>query len=167
METPDTFSRTFLPAAAVARIPLATVNRHVNVLRRCAGDRDTVTLVGACFRAEQPQWRGRRPNNLLMLTRHRLVVTTESPVLHRLRLYLNAELHHLADVTLTPEPDQHVARLALTAIDGVREHFCIRLADAAQVCVLDAAFQAAFRTAWRPSTSPATGAAKVDLRLAA
>ena len=41
----DAFSRTYRPAAAEAQIPTATANRHATVLRRCAGTRDTVTVV--------------------------------------------------------------------------------------------------------------------------
>ena len=141
----DPFSRTFLPSAAEAQIPLATVNRHANVLRRCAGTRDSVTVVAPCFRSNQPLGRG-RPNNLLMLTQHRLVVTTESPILRRLRLYLNAGLHQLADVTWTAEPERNAVQLALTAVDGVREHFWIRMATQQQVWRLDDALSAAFRT---------------------
>src|SRR5687768_7227309 len=132
METPDTFSRTFLPATAQAQLPPAVVNRHVDVLRRCAGDRDSVTIVAACFGPNRPLGRG-RPSNLLMLTRNRLIVTTQSPIMRRLRLYLNAELHHLTDVTWTPEPEKNAVQLALTAIDGVREHFWIRLASGAEM----------------------------------
>ena len=139
----DPFSRTFLPAAAVAQIPLATVNRHANVLRRCAGSRDAVTVVAPCYRSNQPLGRG-RPNNLLMVTRNRLVVTTETPLLRRLRLYLNAELHQLADVTWTAEPEYEAVQLALTAMDGAREHFWIRLASKEQMWRLDDALNAAF-----------------------
>jgi len=140
----DAFSRTFLPAAAKAQIPVATVNRHANVLRRCAGGRDSVTLVARCFRSNQPLGRG-RPGNLLMLTQHRLIVTTESPILRRLRLYLNAGLHQLADVTWTAELERDAVQLALTAVDGVREHFWIRMASQDQVWRLDDALSTAFR----------------------
>ncbi len=140
----DPFSRTFLPAAAEAQIPLATVNRHANVLRRCAGSWDSVTVVAPCFRSNQPLGRG-RPSNLLMLTPYRLIVTTESPILRRLRLYLNAGLDQLADVTWTAELERAAVQLALTAIDGVREHFWIRVATQQQVWRLDDALSTAFR----------------------
>jgi hypothetical protein len=146
MKLPDPFSRTFLPAAVAAQIPLATVNRHVNVLRRCAGNRDSVMVVAPCFKSNRPLGRG-RPNNLLMVTQNRLVVTTETPVLRRLRLYLNAELHQLADVTWTAEPEHDAVQLALTAIDGVREHFWIRLANKAKMWQLDDALTLAFQRA--------------------
>jgi hypothetical protein len=106
MELLDPFSRTFLPAVEAARIPFGTANRHVDVLRRCAGDRDRVSVLAMCHRSHQPLGRGRQ-SNLLMITRSRLVVTTFSPVLRKLRLCLNAELHQLADVTWTrssPKP---------------------------------------------------------------
>src|SRR4051794_27149882 len=127
MELLDPFSRTFLPAVAAARIPTGTAKRHVGVLRRCAGDREHVAFLAVCHRSHQPLARGRQ-DHLLMITRHRLVVTAVSPVLRRLRLCLNAELHHLADVTWTAEPAECAMQLAITAIDGVREHLWIRLA---------------------------------------
>src|SRR4051794_21359379 len=100
----DAFSRTYLPAAAEAQIPMATANRHATVLRRCAGTRDTVTVVAPCFRSNRQASRF-GPSNLLMVTARRLVITTQSPILRRLHLHLNAELSQLADVTWTPEPD--------------------------------------------------------------
>ncbi|MFG2038869.1 hypothetical protein [Dactylosporangium sp. NPDC048998] len=58
MEALDTFSRTFLPATALAKLSGTTVARHVQVLRRCAGDRDAVAVVARCTT------RGRRRNVL-------------------------------------------------------------------------------------------------------
>ena len=147
MELLDPFSRTFLPAVEAARIPVGTANRHIDVLRRCAGDRDHVALVALCYRSHQPLARGRQ-GHLLMLTRQRLVVTTFSPVTRRLRLCLNAELHQLADVTWTPEPAERAVQLAVTAIDGVREHFWIRLGCDDQLARLDAVLTDAFRGPW-------------------
>ncbi|MFI5915417.1 hypothetical protein [Dactylosporangium sp. NPDC051541] len=139
MEALDTFSRTFLPATALAKLPDGTVARHVQVLRRCAGDRDAVAVVARCTTS-----RGRR--NVLMLTRNRLVVTSESAVLRRVALHLNADLHQLADVTWTPEPDRVGIQLGVTAIDGVRENFWIRLGSKAEMWRLDEALKQAFRT---------------------
>lgn len=146
MELLDPFSRTFVPAVEAARIPLGTAKRHVEVLRRCAGVRDQVEFVALCHRSHQPLARGRQAH-LLMLTRTRLVVTF-SPVLRKLQLCLNAELHQLADVTWTPEPTESAVRLAVTAIDGVREHFWIRLACDGQLARLDEVLTAAFRGPW-------------------
>jgi hypothetical protein len=140
----DPFSRTFLPAAAQAQIPLATVNRHASVLRQCAGSRESVMVVAPCFRSNRPLGRG-RPSNLLMVTQHRLIVTTETPVLRRLRLYLNAGLEQLADVTWTAEPERAAVQLALTAVDGVREHFWIRMASRRQLSRLEDVLSTAFQ----------------------
>jgi hypothetical protein len=153
MEQLDPFSRTFVPAAAAAQVPLSVVNRHVGVLRSCAGSRDTVVLVAPCVRSNRRVGRG-APSSLIMITRHRLVVTAETPVLRRLRLYLNAELHHLADVTWTPEPDRAALQFAATAVDGIREHFWIRLAGAADAVRLDGLLRELFHNAWTAS-SPA------------
>jgi hypothetical protein len=139
MEALDTFSRTFLPATALAKLPSTMVVRHVPVLRRCAGDRDAVAVLARCTA------RGRR-RNVLMLTRRRLVVTSESGVLRRVSLHLNADLRQLADVTWTPEPDRAGIQLGLTAIDGVRENFWVRLGSTAEMWRLDEALRQAFRT---------------------
>jgi hypothetical protein len=140
----DAFSRTYLPAAAEAQIPTATANRHATVLRRCAGTRDTVTVVAPCFRSNRQASRF-GPSNVLMVTARRLVITTQSPILRRLRLHLNAELSQLADVTWTAEPDGAVMQLALTAMDGAREHFWIRMGSREQLQRLNDALTLVFR----------------------
>ncbi|WP_432983473.1 hypothetical protein [Dactylosporangium sp. CA-233914] len=168
MEALDTFSRTFLPATALAKLPGRTVARHVQVLRHCAGDRDAVAVVARC-----QTHTSRR--NILMLTRNRLVVTSESRFLHRVHLHLNADLHQLADVTWTPEPDRKGLQLGVTAIDGIRENLWIHLTSATETWRLDEALKQAFRTPWgiiepaRPATHrPVTAATKprTELRLA-
>ncbi|WP_432833732.1 hypothetical protein [Dactylosporangium sp. CA-092794] len=141
MEALDTFSRTFLPATALAKLPGGTVARHVPVLRSCAGNRDAVAVVARCTTRS-----GRR--NVLMLTRSRLVVTCESGLLRRVGLHLNADLHQLADVTWTPEPGRAGLQLGLTAIDGVRENLWVRPGSAAEMWRLDEALRQAFRTPW-------------------
>lgn len=141
METLDTFSCTFLSATTLARLSPATVARHVQVLRGCAGDRDTVAVLARCTSRA-----GRR--SVLMLTRNRLVITTESPLLRRVSLHLNADLHQLADVTWTPEPARTGVQLGVTAIDGVRENVWIRLPNKAEMWRLDEALKQAFRTPW-------------------
>ena len=151
METLDTFSRTFLPATALAKLSSTTLHRHVQVLRGCAGDRDTVSVVARCTsRASR--------HSVLMLTRNRLVITTESPLLRRVSLHLNADLHQLADVTWTPEPGRTGIQLGVTAIDGVRENLWVRLPNQAEMWRLDEALKQAFRTpggviaaAWTPT----------------
>jgi hypothetical protein len=112
-----------------------------------------VVLVAPCVRSNRRAGRG-TPSSLIMITKHRLVVTAETPVLRRLRLYLNAELHHLADVTWTAEPDRAALQFAATAVDGIREHFWIRLADADDAVRLDGLLRELFHNAWTTS-SPA------------
>jgi hypothetical protein len=153
----DAFSRTYLPAAAEAQIGTATANRHATILRRCAGTRDTVTVVARCFRANRPA----RPfgaRNLLMVTTRRLVITTQSPILQRLHLHLNAELSQLADVTWTAEADGTLMQLALTAMDGAREHFWIQMGSREQLQRLNDALTLVFR---RPT--PAKRRVALDL----
>jgi hypothetical protein len=142
----DAFSRTFMPAATAAQIPAATANRHAEVLRRCAGTRDRVSVVAPCFSSDRPLGRG-RPSHLLMVTSRRLVVTGQSPLLRRLKLHLNADLEQLADVTWTVEPGENAVQLALTAMDGVREHFWIRLANSDQLRRLNETLTLVFRRA--------------------
>ncbi|MFC4042246.1 hypothetical protein ACFO1B_27795 [Dactylosporangium siamense] len=163
METLDTFSCTFLPATALAKLSAATIRRHVQVLRGCAGDRDTVAVVARCTsRAAR--------RSVLMLTRNRLVITTESPVLRRVSLHLNADLHQLADVTWTPEPGRTGIQLGVTAIDGVRENLWVRLPDKTEMWRLDEALKQAFRTPWgqiaAASTPTVPRLARVALRFA-
>ncbi|UWZ36865.1 hypothetical protein Drose_00530 [Dactylosporangium roseum] len=141
MDALDSFTKTFLTATALGKLPTITVARHAQVLRGCAGDRDEVAIAALC------QSRQHR-RNVFMLTRNRLVVTSESAVLRRVSLHLNAELHQVADVTWTPEPGRAGVQLGLTAIDGVRENFWVRLAGAAEMWRLDEALKQAFRTPW-------------------
>jgi hypothetical protein len=135
----DTVSRTFLPATALAKLPGGTIARHVQVLRRCAGNRDAVAVVAQCTTRHSRR-------NVLMLTRNRLVVTSESAVLRRVSLHLSADLHQLADVMWTPEPDRGGLQLGLTAIDGVRENLWIRPGSKAEMWRLNEALKQAFRT---------------------
>src|SRR5205823_8711175 len=117
-----------LDAATQAGVETSAVTRHIPILRRCLGQRDTAVLVARCTSADPRPSRvlGRRHRrDMLMLTRRRLVVTEERGLLRRLRLYLNCELRHLGDVTWTPEPALGGIRLAATAVDGVREHFWV------------------------------------------
>ena len=92
----DVFSRTFLPAAAEAGVAIATVSRHMPILRRCVEPDDSTVLVTRCSNPDRPM----SGEFLLLLTYRRLVITHETRVLHRLRLHLNANLRHLSDVSL-------------------------------------------------------------------
>ncbi|MDM4721812.1 hypothetical protein QTQ03_20245 [Micromonospora sp. WMMA1363] len=137
----DVFSRTFLPAAAEAGVAMQIASRHMPVFRRCVGSGDATILVARCGRPERPM----AGEYLLLLTHRRLVVTQQTRVLHRLRLYLNTELRELSDVTWSPDPRRHSVELAATAIDGVRERFFIRTRRPTQVWQLDAVLNRAFK----------------------
>jgi hypothetical protein len=137
----DVFSRTFLPAAAEAGVPIATVSRHMPVLRRCVDPDDTAVLVTRCLRPERPI----AGEFMLLLTYRRLVVTQESRVFHRLRLHLNANLRHLSDVTWNPDLRQSMVEVAATAVDGIRERFMMRLGEPEQVWRFDELLTHVFR----------------------
>ena len=137
----DVFSGTFLPAAAEAGVPHATVSRHLPVVRRCVEPDDSAVLVTRCVRPDQPM----AGEFLMVLTYRRLVVTQETRVLHRLRLHLNANLRHLSDVSWNPDPRQSVVEMAATAVDGVRERFRMRLGEPEQVWRFDELFTQVFR----------------------
>ncbi|MEV1286660.1 hypothetical protein [Micromonospora sp. NPDC049679] len=137
----DVFSRTFLPAAAEAGVAIPSVSRHMPVFRRCVESDDVTVLVTRCLRPDGPM----QGEFLLLLTYRRLVVTQETRVLHRLRLHLNAELRHLSNVTWNADPRIGTVELAATAIDGVREHFHMKVSHPKQVWHFDALLTHAFR----------------------
>ena len=137
----DVFSRTFLPAAAEAGVPIATVSRHLPVVRRCVEADDPVVLVTRCLRPDQAM----AGEFLMVLTYRRLVITQETRVLRRLRLHLNANLRHLSDVSWNPDHRQSVLEMAATAVDGVRERFRMRLGDPERVWHFDELLKHVFR----------------------
>lgn len=137
----DVFSRTFLPAAAEAGIPIHITSRHIPVLRRCVEPDDGAVLVARCLRPDRPL----QGEFLLVLTNRRLVVTQESRMLRRLRLHLNTDLRHLNNVTWSPDPRLAAVELAATAVDGVRERFWIRVGHPKRVWHVDALLSYVFR----------------------
>jgi hypothetical protein len=137
----DVFSGTFLPAAAEAGVPHATVSRHLPVVRRCVEPDDSAVLVTRCVRPDQPM----AGEFLMVLTYRRLVITQETRVLHRLRLHLNANLRHLSDVSWNPDHRQSVVEMAATAVDGVRERFRMRLGEPERVWHFDELLKHVFR----------------------
>jgi hypothetical protein len=143
----DVFARTFLPAAAEAGVAIATVSRHMPILRRCVEPDDATVLVTRCISPDRPH----AGDFLLLLTYRRLVVTRETRVLHRLRLHLNANLRHLSDVTWNPDPRMSALDIAATAVDGVRERFRMRLAEPEQVWHFDGMLQQLFRERRTPA----------------
>lgn len=144
-----------------ASVPPVTFSRHLPVLRQCVGSRETPLILACCARTER---RHRPPHSLLLLTRSRLVITTERGLLHRLRLHLNLDLNQLADVAWSAEPERCGLQFAATAVDGVREHFWIRLSAADRVWWLDALLRDAFAVTALPSEPlrPATRPAETE-----
>jgi len=49
----DPFDRTFLPAAAEAGLPLASISRQIPIFRRCVGIGQTVLIVTKCSRLDR------------------------------------------------------------------------------------------------------------------
>ena len=141
----STFTRTFLPAAADAGLDIGTIGRHLPVFRRCVGS-DAVVLVARCTRADRPYCGA----YVLTLTRHRLVITRESRVVHRLRLHLDAPLSELSDVTWAADPTGTILLFSATAIDGVRERFAIRLRHRGSYEQLDRTLARIFGNPARP-----------------
>ncbi|MEU4566232.1 hypothetical protein [Micromonospora sp. NPDC023956] len=151
----DVFDRTFLPAAAETGLAVQTVSRHMPVFRRCVRADDATILVTRCSRPNRPV----SGEYLLLMTYQRLVVTRQSPLLHRLQLHLNTELRHLSNVTWNPDPRIQRVELAATAVDGVRERFLIRTEHPKQVWQIDTLLDHAFRSRLRlPRAVTAAGA---------
>ena len=138
----DLFARTFLPAATDAGLDMPTISRHLPVFRRCLGA-DTVLLVSRCTRPDRPL----SGEHVLVLSRHRLVVTHESRLVHKLRLHLDAPIHELADVRWTPDALLTSVELAATAIDGIRERFTLKVRHPGLVWHLDEVFGHIFEPA--------------------
>ena len=142
----DVFTRTFLPAAAEAGVVASTVGRHLPIFRRCVESDDATVLVSRCGRPASST----QGEFLLLLTYRRLVVTQETRVLRRLRLHLNTDLRHLSNVTWQADSRSAVLELAVTAVDGVRERFRIKVDHPRQVWHLDASLTNVFRSRTAP-----------------
>src|SRR5262245_30898586 len=120
---------------------MATVTRHMQVLRRCVEPDDCAVLATRCTRPDRPLGH----EYLFVLTYRRLVVTQETRVLRQLRLHLNTELRHLGNVVWHPDQRLSAVEFAATAIDGVRERFLIKVANPKQVWHLDALLTHVFK----------------------
>jgi hypothetical protein len=133
----DVFSRTFV------------AGRHLTVLRHCVKHDERTVLLTRCVRPDQPM----AGEFLMLLTRRRLVVTQRTRVLQRMRLHLNAELRHLSNVTVGADERQATLEIGVTAVDGVRERFLIRLTSPEEVRTMAEACRDAFtgRSVRRPS----------------
>ncbi|MGW4464348.1 hypothetical protein [Micromonospora sp. NPDC004704] len=148
----DLFFRTFLPAAAEAGLAEPILSRHLPVFRRCVAADDATVLVARCIRPDAPVSGG----HLLLLTGHRLVVTQQSRLLHRLSLHLNTDLRHLNNVSWAPDPRLPVMEFTATAVDGVRERYLIRAGRRQPVVHLDALLDHVFLGAGVPEPQAAT-----------
>jgi hypothetical protein len=137
----DPFDRTFLPAAAQAGLPMASIGRQVPVFRRCVGLGETVLLLTRCSRLDRPL----SCDYLLLLTRQRLVITAETRVLHRVRLHLDAAISELINVKWEPDTRLTSIELSATAGNGIRERFFIKARQPATIWHVDAALGYVFR----------------------
>jgi hypothetical protein len=97
-----------------------TSSGHRSILQRCVEPGDEAVLVA-------PWVQG-----CLMLTKRRLVVTRKAGMLRRKSLHLNATFAHLSNVSWTVDARNRL-EVSLTAVDGVRERFVLRLSDHDQV----------------------------------
>jgi hypothetical protein len=137
----DPFDRTLRTAVAEAGLRLDALARHVPVLRRLVGAGQSVLLVARCGPLDQPN----RSDHLMVVTRDRVVITSESRSLRRARVHLNAAVAALLNVRW--RTDTETVEFAATAIDGVRERFLIEAPDSAAVSRVDAVLGYVFRPA--------------------
>jgi hypothetical protein len=137
----DIFDRTFQIAATEAGLPVEALARHLPIFRRTVGAGQTVLLVARCGRLDQPN----AADHLIVITRDRVVITSESRSLHRARLHLNAAVAALMNVRWQPDAGLTAVEFAATALDGVRERFLIEAPDAAGVSHVDAVLGYVFR----------------------
>jgi len=137
----DVFDRTFQIASTEAGLPVEALARHLPIFRRTVGAGQTVLLVARCGRLDQPN----AADHLIVITRDRVVITSESRSLHRARLHLNAAVAALMNVRWQPDAGLTAVEFAATALDGVRERFLIEAPDAAGVSHVDAVLGYVFR----------------------
>jgi len=83
----------------------------------------------------------------MLLTKDRLVITSESRLLHRPQLHLDASVSELRNVVWTADARLTSVELSVTAPDGVRERFLIKVRRPGAVWRLEAALGYAFRPA--------------------
>jgi hypothetical protein len=154
----DRFDRTFLAAAVQAALPSAAVARHLPVLRRWIDPDQTVLLLVRCALLDRPH----RSDHLMMLTRERLVVTSESRLLHRARPHLDTAVADMTHARWEPDPAGTSIEFTATASDGVRERFLIAARRRDALWQLDATFAYVFRPSgvrrFNPVGAPVTPA---------
>jgi hypothetical protein len=139
----DPFDRTFLSAANVAGIPMASISRQIPLLRRCVGLDQTVLLLARCGLPDRPL----SGDHIMLLTKTRMIVTSESRILHRPRAHLDAAVTTLRNVVWTADPLLTSMELAATAPDGVRERFIVKVRKPGTIWHLEAALGYVFRPA--------------------
>lgn len=144
----DRFSKTLLAAAAESGLATITLSRHVPNLRRSIHNDDEVIMLAHCLRPDG-QVSG---DHLMLLTRHRLVVTKQSRVLGRVRCEVDAAVNCLGDVRWSADPGLPGVELAFTA-DDTRHRFWIDTTHGKQVWRLDALLARQFH---RPSVAITT-----------
>jgi hypothetical protein len=139
----DLFDRTFRGAAIEAGLKPESLGRHVPTFRRAIGSGQAVLLVVRCSRPDQPN----AADHVLVVSRDRLVVTSETRSLHRVKPHLNAATAALLNVRWQVDPALTSIEFAATVIDGVRERFLISVKDPAAVAHIEAALGYVFRPA--------------------
>ncbi len=139
----DPFDRTFLSAANVAGIPMASISRQIPLLRRCVGLDQTVLLLTRCSLLDRPL----AGDHIMLLTKTRIIVTSESRILHRPRVHLDAAVTTLRNVVWTADRRLTSIELSATAPDGVRERFIIKARLPGMIWHLEAALGYVFRPA--------------------
>lgn len=145
----DLFTRTFLPAATDAGLPMPVISRHLPVVRRCLGPADAVLMVARCVRADRPH----TGSHLIVLTRNRMVVTREGLLARRVRLHIDAPVHELSQVAWHRDPHSPAVDLAATAVDGIRERFRIMVPQPRTAWLVDAVLGQVFLAAGPAATS--------------
>jgi len=154
----DRFDRTFLAAALDAALPTATVKRHLPVFRRWAEPDQTVLLLVRCALLD----RELSFDHLMMLTRERMVVTSETDLLHRARPHLDTAVADLVHPRWEPDRAGTSIEFTATASDGVHERFLIAPRHQDTLWHLDATFGYVFRPSgvrrFNPVGAPVTPA---------
>ncbi|BBH65332.1 hypothetical protein ACTI_20170 [Actinoplanes sp. OR16] len=145
----DVFARTFHQAADAGSASPAAY-RHMTIFRNCVDQDDAAVLVARCAR---PGLLFSGGHHYLMLTQRRLVVIQEMRPLHRQRLHLNANLRHLDNVSW--QLSRTGIELALTAVDGVRERFRLRLGSSEAIWRVEELFRQMFHGRRVEAVAPA------------
>jgi hypothetical protein len=137
----DPFDRTFLSAANVAGLSMASISRQIPLFRRCVGPGQTVLLLTHASRLDRPL----SGEHLLVLTRERLVVTGEGRLFHRPHLHLDAAVADLRNVVWIADTRLTSIELSATAPDGFRGRFLIKVRSPGALWHLEAALGYVFR----------------------